>query len=122
MSHFAQVINGIVQQVIVAEQDFITSGAVGDPANWIQTSYNTRGCVHYGSDGSPDGGRAVRANFASIDYHYDAQHDVFYAPQPFPSWSLDSNWLWQAPIPYPVGPVVHIWDESAGSWVEYTPA
>ena len=39
MSHFAEIDkNGIVQQVLVAEQDFINSGAVGEPHNWIQTS------------------------------------------------------------------------------------
>ena len=46
MSHFAEVVNGKVVRVIVAEQDFIDSGAVGASSNWIQTSYNTRGGVH----------------------------------------------------------------------------
>ena len=49
MSHFAQISgsNNIVVNVIVAEQDFIDSGAVGTGSNWIQTSYNTLGGVHY---------------------------------------------------------------------------
>jgi hypothetical protein len=47
MSHFAKVENGIVTSVIVAEQEFINSGVVGDPSLWIQTSYNTRGGIHY---------------------------------------------------------------------------
>jgi len=46
MAHFAKVENGIVTQVIVAEQEFIDSGAVGDPTTWIQTSYNTRNGEH----------------------------------------------------------------------------
>jgi hypothetical protein len=52
MSHFAEISgsNNIVIRVIVAEQAFINSGAVGSESNWIQTSYNTRGGVHYGLD------------------------------------------------------------------------
>jgi hypothetical protein len=38
MSHFAKVENGIVTDVTVAEQDFIDSGALGDPSLWVQTS------------------------------------------------------------------------------------
>ena len=83
MSHFAHVQNGIVDQVIVAEQDFIDSGAVGPANEWVQTSYNTHGNIHYGQDGQPDGGVALRGNYAGIGYTYDAQNDVFYAPQPF---------------------------------------
>lgn len=45
MSHFAKVENGIVTHVIVAEQDFINSGLVGDPSIWIQTSYKDRKSV-----------------------------------------------------------------------------
>jgi hypothetical protein len=100
LSHFAKVENGIVTQVIVAEQDFIDSGVVGH--GWVQTSYNTRGGVHYGQDGQPDGGVALRANYAGIGYTYDQTNDVFYAPQPYPSWTISApTWLWQAPVPYP---------------------
>ena len=81
MSHFAKINeNNVVTEVIVAEQDFINSGAVGDPAAWIQTSYNTRGNVHLGPDGNPDGGVALRGNYAGIGYTYDAVNDVFVAP------------------------------------------
>jgi len=69
MSYFANVPTiidgkGVVVNVISAEQDFIDSGAEGDPSLWWQTSYNTHGNVHYGQDGEPDGGVALRANYA----------------------------------------------------------
>lgn len=81
MSHFARINeNNVVIEVIVAEQDFIDSGAVGDPAAWIQTSHNTRNGVHYGPDGEPDGGVALRYTYAGIGYTYDAVNDVFVAP------------------------------------------
>ena len=79
MSHYAKVNNGIVVSVIVAEADFFTNGHFVDtsPGTWIQTSYNTRGGVHYGQDGQPDGGVALRGNYAGIGYIYDATNDVF---------------------------------------------
>lgn len=89
MSHFAQVIDGIVVQVIVAEQDFINSGAVGDPAQWIQTSYNTYAGEH--PQGTP-----LRKNFAGIGFIYDAQRDAFYAPKPPGNWQLnEQTCLWE---------------------------
>ena len=119
MSHFAHVQNGIVDNVIVAEQDFINSGAVGPANEWVQTSYNTRGNVHYGQDGQPDGGVALRGNYAGVGYTYDAQNDVFYAPQPFPSWTLNhSTWLWESPVPYPTDGKFYTWDEATQNWVE----
>ena len=121
MAHFAKIENGIVAQVVVAEQEFISTGALGDPAGWIQTSYNTRGNVHYGANGEPDNGEALRANYAGIGYHYDTQHDVFYAPQPFPSWTLNnSTWLWEAPTPMPTDGKLYTWHEETTSWVEVT--
>ena len=85
MGHFAKVEDGVVIEVIVAEQDFIDSGAVGDPALWIQTSYNTRGNVHYGADGKPDGGVALRKNYAGIGYMYDKDLDAFIPLKQFDS-------------------------------------
>ena len=97
MSHFAKVENGIVTQVIVAESDFISTGALGDPASWIQTSYNTRGGVHYDQNGQPDA-QGQRGNYAGIGYTYDAQNDVFYAPQPSADHILDTDtWTWWNP-------------------------
>ena len=115
MAHFAKVENGIVTQVIVAEQDVIDSGIFGH--GWIQTSYNTRGGVHYGQDGQPDGGVALRKNYAGIGYSYDAQLDAFIPPQPYPSWVLNGDTcLWQAPVPYPEDGQKYEWDEETTSW------
>ena len=117
MSHFARVDNGIVTQVIVAEQDFIDTGIMGDPADWIQTSYNTRGGIHYGPIGRPDGGVALRGNYAGIGYVYDSTHDVFYPQQPWPSWTLNTTtWLWQPPTPMPTDDTPYEWNESTLSW------
>lgn len=118
MGHFAKVENGIVTAVIVADQDFINSGLVGNPADWIQTSYNTRGGIHYAPDSNtPDGGVALRANYAGIGYTYDAANDVFYAPQPYPSWNISApTWIWQAPVPCPDDGNKYKWDETTLSW------
>jgi hypothetical protein len=108
MSHFAKVENGIVTQVIVAEQDFIDSGAVGH--GWIQTSYNTRGNQH------PEG-RPLRGNYAGIGYTYDEVNDVFIAPKPFDNWVLNtSSWLWEPPVPMPVDEYFYSWNQETTSW------
>jgi len=97
MSHFAKVENGVVTQVIVAEQDFISTGALGDPASWIQTSYNTRGNVHYDQNGNVDS-EGQRGNYAGIGYTYDATNDVFVAPQPSSDHILETTtWTWWNP-------------------------
>jgi hypothetical protein len=117
MSHFAKVLDGKVIQVIVAEPDFFDTFVDSSPGQWLQTSYNTRGNVHYGPDGEPDGGVALRGNYAGIGYTYDAANDVFYAPQPFPSWVLDQiTWLWNAPVAYPTDGQRYVWDEATVSW------
>jgi hypothetical protein len=119
MSHFAKIQNGVVTEVIVAEQDFINSGLVGPASEWVQTSYNTRGGVHYGEDGQPDGGTALRGNYAGIGYIYDSAHDVFYAPQPYPSWTLNNTtWLWESPVPYPNDEKFYTWNEENRTWEE----
>jgi hypothetical protein len=121
MSHYAEINNdGIVQRVIVAEQDFIDSGAVGDANNWVQTSYNTRGGVHYAPNSNePDGGIALRKNYAGIGYTYDLDKDAFIAPQPYPSWILGSDTCqWNAPVAHPMdGKGPYDWDEDTISWV-----
>lgn len=119
MAHFAKVLNGTVIDVIVAEPEFFSTFIDSSPGQWLQTSYNTRGNVHYGPDGQPDGGVALRANYAGIGYTYDPEHDVFYAPQPFPSWILsETSWLWEPPVPYPTDGKMYFWDEATTSWVE----
>ena len=112
MSHFAKVIDGIVTEVLVIEQDVIDTGLFGDPASFVQTSYNTRGGQH------PEG-RPLRKNYAGIGYTYDAIRDAFYEPKPFPSWVLDeATCLWGAPVPRPNDGKTYSWDEATLAWVE----
>ena len=100
MSHFAKIDqNGIVQEVIVAEQEFIDS--LEDSSLWIQTSYNHN----------------IRKQYAGLGYIYDKTNDVFITPQPFPSWSLDSNFDWQAPVSKPDDGKSYTWNEDTKSWV-----
>lgn len=119
MSHFAKVLDGKVVHVIVAEPEFFETFIDSSPGTWIQTSYNTRGNIHYGQDGEPDGGIALRGNYAGIGYTYDSVHDVFYPPSPFESWILnEKNWTWEAPMPYPTDGKRYRWDESKKQWSE----
>ena len=121
MSHYAKVANSTVVEVIVAEAEFFLTFVDTSPGAWIQTSYNTRGNVHYGPDGNPDGGVALRGNYAGIGYIYDQVNDVFYPPQPYASWILNqSTWTWEAPTPYPADGKSYRWDEPTTSWVEIT--
>lgn len=111
MGHFAKVLDGKVIQVIVAEPEFFETFVDSSPGEWIQTSYNTYGGVH------KLGGTPLRGNYAGIGFIYDAQNDVFYEPQPYPSWVLNkSTWLWEAPIQYPNDGKMYVWDEATTSW------
>jgi hypothetical protein len=120
MGHYAKVAYGVVQQVIVADQNFIDNYVDNTPGTWIQTSYNTRGNVHYGPDGQPDGGRALRGNYAGIGYTYDHMNDVFYPPRPYNSWTIgaETNWTWTPPAAYPADGKMYTWNEAATTWVE----
>jgi hypothetical protein len=118
MSHFAQIDeNNIVTQVLVVEQDVIDTGLFGDPASWIQTSYNTTGGVH------TLGGTPLRKNYAGIGYTYEASRDAFIPPKTFNSWTLNEDTcLWEAPTPMPVEEgKIFVWNEDTTSWVEFTP-
>ena len=107
--HFAQVVEGKVVNVIVAEQDVIDSGMFG--TGWVQTSYNTHGNKH------TLGGTPLRGNYAGLGYTYD--QDVFYSPQPYPSWALSADFLWKAPTPMPTDGKMYNWDERTLNWIEY---
>lgn len=121
MAHFAELDeNNVVKRVIVVDNKD-TSDANGNEiesigvafcqkllgGNWKQTSYNGK----------------VRKNYAGIGYTYRADIDAFVAPQPFPSWVLDANAQWQAPVPMPEDagtgepPKMYSWDEASLSWV-----
>ena len=137
MAHYAKIENGIVTNVIVAEQDFIDEYHSGE--TWVQTSYNTSKGVHYQDDDirdsngkkipSTDQSKALRGNYAGIGYTYDSINDVFYQPKPFVSWVLNSTtWDWEAPISQPDTTLAEgkIWDwnedayqaDNTQGWVE----
>ena len=122
MAHFAKCVDGKVVQVIVAEPEFFDTFVDSSPGAWIQTSYNTRGGVHYNPEtGEPsaDQSKALRGNYAGVGYSYDAASDVFYAPQPFQSWILNSStWTWDAPTPMPTDGKLYAWDEPTLAWKE----
>jgi len=121
MAHFAQVDeNNLVTQVIVIDQDMIDTGNWGNPSSWIQTSYNTRGGVHYAPNShTPDDGVALRKNYAGIGYTYDETRDAFIPPKPYPSWVLvEATCQWEAPIAYPDDGKKYMWDEDVINWVE----
>jgi hypothetical protein len=112
MSHFAKVTDSKVTQVIVAEKEFFDTFVDSSAGTWLQTSYNTYGNQH------PEG-RPLRGNYAGIGYTYDATNDVFYAPQPYPSWILNNRtWLWAAPVAMPTDGKKYEWDEATTNWVE----
>jgi len=124
MAHFAKLDeNNIVTFVTVGRQEddgreqelFERTGDV-----YKQTSYNTRGGVHYDPEtGEPseDQTKALRFNYAGIGFTYDEERDAFIPPKPFESWVLDEDTcLWKAPLPYPDGGGEYTWNEETGSW------
>jgi hypothetical protein len=119
LSHYAKVKDGVVTQVIVAEADFFDTFVDNEPGEWIQTSYNTRGGVHYNPEtNEPDDGTPLRKNYAGIGFTYDRDKDAFIPPQPFASWTLnDTTCLWEAPVEYPSDGQMYAWDEDTTSWV-----
>ena len=113
MAHYAKVEDGVVTQVIVADTREWCEANLG--GTWVQTSYNTKGNQH------PEG-RPLHKNYAGIGYTWDGTG--FAAPQPFPSWTKNSDtYLWEAPTPMPTDGKRYNWDEASTSWVEVeTPA
>jgi len=118
MAHFAQIDeNNIVTQVIVVADsdcgggDYPESDPIGAAfcnnllgGVWKQTSYN----------------KNFRKRYAGIGYTFDDDRDMFIAPQPYPSWTLDDEGDWKAPVPYPDDDKVYEWDEENQTWVEVT--
>jgi hypothetical protein len=122
MAHFCKVDNGTVTDLIVINNDdcgggdypdsepigqaFIAGLAAGDPrleGTWLQTSYNDN----------------FRGRLGQIGYTYDPSLDVFIAPRPYASWTVDETGEWQPPVPHPGGS--HVWDEDEGSWIPWEP-
>lgn len=108
MAHFAKIENDVVTKVIVipnTEEQFghvYIQTELKLEGEWIQTSYNDN----------------LRGNYAGIGYSYDRENDKFIAPKPYPSWTINKNWKWEAPIPY-TGSNSHIeWNEEEQKWIE----
>lgn len=109
MAHYAFLDNNnVVTEVITGKDETELIDGLS-PEEWygnfrgqtcVRTSYNNN----------------IRKQYAGIGFTYDADADVFIAPKPFSSWSLDSNYDWQAPTPRPEG--VSYWDEESLSWLE----
>lgn len=111
MGNYAKVFNGIVTEVIVAQEDFFDTFVDDSAGEWIKTSYNTFSGIH------ANGGTPLRKNYASIGYTYDSIRDAFIAPQPYPSWTLDENTCcWEAPVVYPDDGNRYDWNEETRSW------
>jgi len=121
MAHFAKVVDNIVKNVIVAEPEFFNTFIDPDgPGEWIQTSYNTYGGIHYNPETglpSEDQSLALRYNYAGINYYYDKSNDCFYAPKPFDSWTLNTTtYLWDPPVPCPTDDNLYNWNEENQEW------
>tara|TARA_R100000406_G_scaffold79883_1_gene61026 strand:+ start:106 stop:492 length:387 start_codon:yes stop_codon:yes gene_type:complete len=124
MSHYAKVINGVVDKVIVAEASFFETFVDDSPGKWIKTSYNTRGGIHYQpntNQPSEDQSQALRKNFAGEGFTYDAELDAFIPYKVFESWVLnETTCLWEPPIPHPDDGNVYEWDEENIAWNQVT--
>jgi hypothetical protein len=122
MAHYAKVENGLVTKVIVAEPEFFETFIDSSPGEWIQTSYNTRGGIHYNPEtGEPssDQSKALRKNYAGSGYTYNKALDAFIPPKPFSSWTLnEQSCLWEAPTAKPNDDKIYRWNEDTLSWKE----
>lgn len=124
MSHYAKVSDGKVIKVIVAEADFFNTFVDDTPGTWIQTSYNTRGGIHYEPNShtpSSDQSKALRKNYAGVGFIYDSDKDAFYEAQPYASWTLNNTTcMWEPPTAHPDDGKGYTWNEASKSWVEIT--
>jgi hypothetical protein len=120
MAHFSKVLDGKVVNVIVAEPEFFETFIDSSPGEWIQTSYNTFGGIHYQPNSrtpSEDQSKALRKNFGSVGYTYDRIKDAFIPPKPYSSWVLnEQTCLWESPVSYPTDGENYYWDEGTLSW------
>jgi hypothetical protein len=113
MAHYAYLDeHNIVTQVITGRNETEIVDGISD---WETYYGNIRGqvCKRTSFNGN------IRKQYAGVGFTYDVVKDQFVSPQPYASWSLDSNNDWQAPTPKPEGSF--IWDEETLAWVA-TPA
>ena len=115
MAHYAFLdTNNVVTEVIVGiDETELIEGL--PPEEWYgnfrgqvckRTSYNNN----------------IRKQYAGIGFTYNSDADIFIAPQPYPSWSLDSNYDWQSPSSFPTDGEAYYWDEESLSWVPFPDA
>lgn len=126
MAHWAKVVNGEVVECIVAEADFFDTFVDDTPGEWIKTSYNMWGGVHYDSEtGEPSKDQSIitgdeareRKNYGGQGMKYDATADAFYWPQPYSSWTLNkTTYLWEPPVAYPSDGETYVWNEEKQTW------
>jgi hypothetical protein len=89
VSNYAQIVNGIVVNVIVADADFVAQSDLD----------------------------YVLLSRGGIGWTYDEQANQFVAPQPYESWTLDENNDWQPPTPKPDGS--YYWNEETQTWLPF---
>jgi len=104
---FAEIKDGKVLRVIVVDPKDVLDETTGVAfckrllgGNWKQTY--------------PDG--SIRKHYAGIDYTFDTKKDAFIAPQFYPSWSLDEDCNWKAPVAMPKDDKFYTWDEDKLEW------
>jgi hypothetical protein len=113
MAHYAFLDeNNIVTEVITGiDETELIEGK--DPETWYG-EFRGQTCKRTSYNGN------YRKNYAGVGYSYDEELDAFIAPQPFASWILDEDCIWQAPVAYPEGELMYRWDEEALDWVAAT--
>ena len=114
MAHFAEIglNNKVLRVIVVANEELLDENGVEQESKgaefcrtllggtWVQTSYNA----------------SFRKQYAGTNYTYNLEADVFIAPPPYPSWSLDESYDWQAPVAYPDDDNNYLWNEDAQTW------
>ena len=110
MAHYAFLNGNRVTEVIVGvdENELIN----GQTPEEFYSTFRNQPCVRTSYNGN------IRKQYAGIGFTYDEEADVFIAPQPYPSWSLDENHDWQAPSSRPAGDKFYTWDEDNLEWKE----
>jgi hypothetical protein len=93
--------NNIVIGVHAVTQEFIDANPDRYQGLWVETFIDN-----------------PNKTYAGFGYTYDAETNDFISPRPYPSWVLDANYDWQAPIAYPADGKDYSWDETNQTWVE----
>ena len=124
MAHFAELNNSneVLRVVVISNDDVNANG--GDYSSSAETFVST--IVPHASGGNQWKQTSYNGNarkqYAGIGDTFNASKNKFISPKPFPSWSLDSNDDWQAPVPYPKiteissNLVLIFWDEDNQKW------